>query len=76
MALKDYFPRTKFGVAALAVGSICTLAFTPVVYKMKFAPKVDVSKPLPRSMSTRGAYVNSGSRDAGPDRPVSSKDLE
>jgi hypothetical protein len=91
------------------VGSICTIAFTPVVYKMKFAPKVlqkytalcaesflrsraqcrraetatialtrcsrcnaqvDVSKPLPRGMATRGArycgWGASGAALAGP----------
>lgn len=30
----------------------------------------------PAARVTAGAYVNSGSRDAGPDRPVSSKDVE
>lgn len=66
---------SKGKVALVTVGSIMTVAFTPVVYYMLFAPKIDVNQPLPKGMQTRGAYVNSGSRDIGPDRPVSSRDF-
>ncbi|PNH06288.1 hypothetical protein TSOC_007359 [Tetrabaena socialis] len=72
----SWLPRSKGGIALLTVASITGVAFTPVFYYMFLAPKVDTSKPMPRGMNTRGAYVNSGSRDAGPDRPISAKDLE
>ena len=33
-------------------------------------PQVDGNKELPAHTSMRGAYINTGSRDAGPDRPI------
>ena len=32
--------------------------------------QVDASKPLPTASRIRGAYVNSQSKDVGPDRPL------
>jgi hypothetical protein len=33
--------------------------------------QVNADQALPAQASVRGAYINSGSRDAGPDRPLS-----
>lgn len=40
--------------------------------RMRFiaAAQVNADKAFPAQSSIRGAYVNSGSRDAGPDRPL------
>ena len=35
---------------------------------MNFIPKYNAEEVFPRSASIRGAYINSGSRDVGPDR--------
>jgi hypothetical protein len=34
---------------------------------MNYVPKHNPQDPLPRSATIRGAYINSGSRDIGPD---------
>ncbi|KAG2502189.1 hypothetical protein HYH03_000676 [Edaphochlamys debaryana] len=72
----SFLPKTKGGVALLSIATIVSIAAAPVVYRFKFGPKIDVDKPLPRNTATRGAYVNTGSRDAGPDRPISREDIE
>lgn len=38
--------------------------------------QVNGSKALPAQASVRGAYINAGSRDAGPDRPLAEIELE
>ncbi|KAL6754855.1 hypothetical protein V8C86DRAFT_3138287 [Haematococcus lacustris] len=63
---------SKAATAILAVGGICTLALGPVLYRVKYAPKLDPDQSRPRSAAMRGAYVNSGSLDIGPDKPISS----
>lgn len=70
MGVWQRIKTSKGGIAVLAIGSLCTLAYIPVWYHVNFVPKHDMSKPLPRSAAMRGAYVNTGSRDIGPDRPI------
>mmetsp|Transcript_36186 Transcript_36186/g.80515 ORF Transcript_36186/g.80515 Transcript_36186/m.80515 type:complete len:85 (-) Transcript_36186:100-354(-) len=62
--------KIKHNKGLLAVSICATLgiiAFTPVYYHMNFVPKFNPNDPLPKSASIRGAYINSGSRDVGPD---------
>lgn len=66
--------RTRFSNRSLALGllvGIASVGLAPVAY-MLLSPtsKVDGSKALPAHTSMRGAYINSGSKDAGPDRPI------
>jgi hypothetical protein len=51
----SWFPKSKGGMAVAFVTGICGVAFSPVAYYMIFKPKLDVEKPLPRGMNTRGA---------------------
>ncbi|KAL2608180.1 hypothetical protein R1flu_026753 [Riccia fluitans] len=55
---------TALGLAAFAA---CGLTF-PLFLWVNTAPIIDTSKPLPPQAVMRGPYVNTGSRDVGPDR--------
>ncbi|KAL2630883.1 hypothetical protein R1flu_015569 [Riccia fluitans] len=61
---------TALGLAAFAA---CGLAI-PFVLRVNTAPIIDVSKALPLQAIMRGPYVNTGSKDVGPDcsKPSSS----
>ncbi|KAL3683179.1 hypothetical protein R1sor_001201 [Riccia sorocarpa] len=59
---------TALGLAAFAG---CGLAF-PFFLRRNTAPIIDASKALPPQAIMRGPYVNTGSRDVGPDRTRSS----
>lgn len=66
--------RTRFsnGKLALAAGlCIAMVGLAPVAHMM-FSPasRVDGNKGLPVQANMRGAYVNTGSRDVGPDKPL------
>jgi hypothetical protein len=52
------------------LGSLGLTAFFPVWYHVVCIPKHDPLNPLPRSASVRGAYINSGSKDVGPEKDV------
>jgi hypothetical protein len=64
--------RISNGKLALAAGiCISLIGLAPVAHLMLSpASKVDGSKGLPAQASMRGAYINTGSRDVGPDNPV------
>ena len=50
--------------------------FHAVWYHMNFIPKHNFNDPYPRSASIRGAYINSGSNDIGPDRNQDVRNLD
>ncbi|KAK8952277.1 hypothetical protein KSP39_PZI004771 [Platanthera zijinensis] len=54
------------GLLAFAAGG---LAFPFFLATSKGKPVIDSSKPLPPQATFRGPYVNTGSRDIGPDSP-------
>jgi hypothetical protein len=61
--------RISNGKLALIAGvCIAMVGLAPVAHMM-FSPasRVDGSKGLPAQASMRGAYMNTGSRDVGPD---------
>ncbi|KMZ65684.1 hypothetical protein ZOSMA_312G00020 [Zostera marina] len=49
------------------------LAFPFFFVKSKNKPIIDNTKPLPPQATFRGPYVNTGSRDVGPDSSTYSK---
>ncbi|WIA20171.1 hypothetical protein OEZ86_013815 [Tetradesmus obliquus] len=65
-------PRTRISNGKLAIGVLvgfAALGLGPVAHMM-LNPSVDGNRELPSHMTMRGAYINSGSKDAGPDRPL------
>jgi len=57
-------------IVAIAGISLCCLAFAyPFLFVNKHTKQQrhDPSRPLPPNVSMRGAYINSGSKDIGPD---------
>ncbi|BBN17447.1 hypothetical protein MPTK1_7g14590 [Marchantia polymorpha subsp. ruderalis] len=58
--------RNAITATGLAAFAACGLAF-PFFLRVNTSPMIDSSKPLPPQAVMRGPYVNSGSRDAGPD---------
>ncbi|KAG1681585.1 hypothetical protein FOA52_014093 [Chlamydomonas sp. UWO 241] len=50
------------------VGSLGSLAYFPIWYHVNYLPKLNQNEAFPRNTSSRGAYINSSSRDAGKDR--------
>ncbi|XP_078446188.1 uncharacterized protein LOC144715165 [Wolffia australiana] len=47
------------------------LAFPFLLVSSKQKPVIDSSKPLPPQATFRGPYINTGSRDIGPDATTS-----
>ncbi|XP_042503914.1 uncharacterized protein LOC122081038 [Macadamia integrifolia] len=58
------------GLVAFAAAG---LAFPFYFVTSKAQPVIDSSKPLPPQATFRGPYVNTGSRDIGPDHGTSPK---
>ncbi|PKI64569.1 uncharacterized protein LOC116201281 [Punica granatum] len=52
------------GLLAFAAGG---LAFPFYMATSRARPVIDASKPLPPQATFRGPYINTGSRDIGPD---------
>ncbi|KAL3693031.1 hypothetical protein R1sor_006682 [Riccia sorocarpa] len=59
---------TALGLAAFAA---CGLAF-PFFLRRNTEPMIDASKALPPQAVMRGPYINTGSKDVGPDGSRSS----
>mmetsp|Transcript_43258 Transcript_43258/g.129771 ORF Transcript_43258/g.129771 Transcript_43258/m.129771 type:complete len:84 (-) Transcript_43258:220-471(-) len=59
--------NNKVMIAGGIVATLCTMAYIPIWYHVNFIPKHNMQDPIPRSASMRGAYLNTGSRDIGPE---------
>ncbi|KAF5783612.1 hypothetical protein HanRHA438_Chr11g0522221 [Helianthus annuus] len=64
--------RNVIVAAGLLAFASAGLAF-PFYMASSKAPIIDSSKPLPPQATFRGPYINSGSRDVGPDYQTYSK---
>lgn len=69
-------PRLRSGVRSGRLGlgllvGLVAVGMGPVAW-MFLSPwsRVNADRPLPSQAAVRGAYVNAGSQDAGPDRPL------
>jgi hypothetical protein len=51
------------GLVGLGMGPVAWMFLSPY-------SRVNADRPLPSQAAVRGAYVNAGSQDAGPDRPL------
>jgi hypothetical protein len=51
------------GFVGLGMGPVAWMFLSP-------SSRVNADRPLPSQAAVRGAYVNAGSQDAGPDRPL------
>jgi hypothetical protein len=51
------------GLVAVGMGPVAWMFLSPW-------SRVNADRPLPSQAAVRGAYVNAGSQDAGPDRPL------
>ncbi|KAJ6395291.1 hypothetical protein OIU77_020535 [Salix suchowensis] len=60
----DYWPFASAG-----------LAFPFYMASSRGKPVIDPSKPLPPQATFRGPYINTGSRDIGPDPGASPKEV-
>ncbi|EMS57284.1 hypothetical protein CFC21_107718 [Triticum aestivum] len=59
--------RNALVVTGLVIFAGTGLAFPFYFVKSKNRPIIDSTKPLPPQATFRGPYVNTGSRDIGPD---------
>ncbi|XP_044955941.1 uncharacterized protein LOC123406985 [Hordeum vulgare subsp. vulgare] len=59
--------RNAVVVTGLVIFAGSGLAFPFYFVKSKNRPIIDSTKPLPPQATFRGPYVNTGSRDIGPD---------
>ncbi|WVZ83792.1 hypothetical protein U9M48_030892 [Paspalum notatum var. saurae] len=59
--------RNALVATGLLVFAGAGLSFPFLFVKSKNRPIIDSSKPLPPQATFRGPYVNTGSRDIGPD---------
>lgn len=57
-------------VYTLVFCGVMVFGFGPVITAFRATPRMDPNAPLPRQAQIRGAYVNTGSRDVGPDKPL------
>ncbi|KAL6510970.1 hypothetical protein OROGR_022094 [Orobanche gracilis] len=63
--------RNAFVAAGLLAFASAGLAFPfYMATKSTNAPVIDASKPLPPQATFRGPYINTGSRDIGPDDKI------
>lgn len=62
--------RSNSTLAVALAATIAAAGLFPVWYLMYGAARVPAETHLPSSAQVRGAYINSGSKDVGPDRPV------
>eukprot|EP00201_Polytomella_parva_P003993 CAMPEP_0175078126 /NCGR_PEP_ID=MMETSP0052_2-20121109/23891_1 /TAXON_ID=51329 ORGANISM="Polytomella parva, Strain SAG 63-3" /NCGR_SAMPLE_ID=MMETSP0052_2 /ASSEMBLY_ACC=CAM_ASM_000194 /LENGTH=79 /DNA_ID=CAMNT_0016347905 /DNA_START=30 /DNA_END=269 /DNA_ORIENTATION=+ len=61
--------KSKGYIAFVSIAAIGSVAAAPIIYKMFYIKNnFDPNKPMPRSAAIRGAYINSGSKDIGPDK--------
>nr|DAD28612.1 TPA_asm: hypothetical protein HUJ06_030080 [Nelumbo nucifera] len=62
-------PRLRNAIVAsgLVAFAAAGLAFPFLFVTTKTKPVIDSSKPLPPQATFRGPYINTGSRDIGPD---------
>jgi hypothetical protein len=51
------------GLVAVGMGPVAWMFLSPWT-------RVNADRPLPSQAAVRGAYINAGSQDAGPDRPL------
>ncbi|KAE9461301.1 hypothetical protein C3L33_06804, partial [Rhododendron williamsianum] len=59
--------RNTVVAAGLVAFASAGLAFPFYMASSKMNPVIDSSKPLPPQATFRGPYINTGSRDVGPD---------
>jgi hypothetical protein len=64
-------PKSRNGIFALALIGIAVVGFSWPMFYAQGQKRKEVTlnspEPLPKQAAIRGAFVNSGSRDVGPD---------
>ncbi|KAJ8768169.1 hypothetical protein K2173_021109 [Erythroxylum novogranatense] len=65
--------RNAIVATGLVAFAAAGLAFPFYIASSKRGPVIDSSKPLPPQATFRGPYINTGSRDIGPDPQSHSK---
>ncbi|XP_057860479.1 uncharacterized protein LOC131069148 isoform X2 [Cryptomeria japonica] len=69
--IQDLMPRLTNVVLATGLGAfaVAGLAFPFMLVSSRKEPVINSAKPLPPQATFRGPYINTGSRDIGPDVP-------